>query len=285
MSSKPFDSLHYVNWPVEKVLAFSSTRQFPIPSPGNVKHKTTKSCSRHINKQQLASSPPFDAFNLGLHVGDKATSVQSNRDYLAQVIRNSNTKSHNTKPNIQWLEQVHGNSVAIVDIHQKMPIVADAAITQNPNIALAIMTADCLPILITNQSGTKVAAIHAGWRPLATNIVEKTIATIAEPVNQLYAWLGPCIGKNAFEVGEDVRSIFINQSIFFKQMFYAKASSISENKYFCDLAAIAKYKLLLLGVENITHLDHCTFDRKSEYFSYRRDNQTGRMGSIIKITQ
>lgn len=283
MNSKQFDSLHYLNWPVENVLAFSSTRNYPLLTSENVKYKTTENFLLNTNKQQLASKPPYDAFNLGLHVGDNATSVQNNRDYLTQVISCSNTESNNTKPNIQWLEQVHGDTVAIVDTHQETPIVADAAITKNPNVALAIMTADCLPILVTNQSGTKVATIHAGWRPLAGRIIEKTIEKMAEPINQLYVWLGPSIGKTAFEVGEEVRDIFINQNFFYKQMFYAKEPSKSENKYFCDLAAIAKYKLLLLGVENISHLDHCTFERKSEYFSYRRDRQTGRMASVIQI--
>jgi len=285
MNSKSITSYHKINWPVDNVLAFSTTRQLPSALSKQIKNFELEEHPLKLTKEQPTFSSPYNDFNLGLHVGDNKKTVGNNRAYLSQLFDIAEPGKEHPKADIQWLEQVHGNSVAMISSYKSTPIIADAAITQNPDIALAIMTADCLPILITNQSGTKIAAIHAGWRPLAANIIERTINKMAEPINQLHVWLGPCIGKNTFEVGEDVKASFISQNTAFKAMFILKETVNSTNKYYCDLAAIAKYKLRGLGVNHIKHLEHCTFERKDEYFSYRRDHQTGRMASIIKIRQ
>ncbi len=219
------------------------------------------------------SSSPFDDFNLGLHVGDEPSKVLAHRQQLSCLLP--------TDQPLQWFEQVHGDEVAIVTQHQNTPIIADAAVTQSPNVALAIMTADCLPILLTNKQGTEIAAIHAGWRPLASGIVEKTLAKMNAPAQQIYAWLGPCIGERAFEVGEEVRTQFCLLHPALESRFHL----VGESKYLADLRSIAMFLLELLGVNNIDSLEHCTYQRNQEYFSYRRDRQTGRMASVIGLVK
>ena len=157
----------------------------------------------------------FGGFNLGLHVDDNAERVTDNRNVLnhfisqqlfeqAEKIRAEQIE----QVDIQWLEQVHGNEVVTITRVDEQAIVADASITRQKNIALAIMTADCLPILLSHEAGTEIAAIHGGWRPLAGNIVAKTIAKMHSKPSEIVAWLGPCIGKNSFEVGEEVKQTF-----------------------------------------------------------------------------
>jgi len=185
MVKKPTNSaIRYVEWPVDNVLAYTTTRHHP-------------------DNLILKTNTPYDAFNLGEHVGDDIDIVKANRKTLHLL--------HENKLDIQWLEQVHGNHVVVVKEYSEVPFVADAAITSDKNIALAVMTADCLPILLTNKQGTEIAAIHGGWRPLSKAIIEKTITQMDSPANDIYAWLGPCIGANAFEVGQDVVSSFPHQ--------------------------------------------------------------------------
>ncbi|MGJ8693710.1 MAG: peptidoglycan editing factor PgeF [Thalassotalea sp.] len=228
------------------------------------------STTRHAFVAQPSSQNPYNDFNLGLHVGDDNKQVLKNRHNLSQVLP-SNTQ-------IQWLEQVHGSDVHIAKTVSVLPVTADAAYSQAHNIALAIMTADCLPILVSSANGEEIAAIHGGWRPIAQNIIHKTLQHFNSKPEQLVAWLGPCIGATAFEVGQDVYDIFIAINKQFSSAFIpAKHSS----HYYCDLAFIAKLQLRQLGVTKIIENNDCTFNNPEHYFSYRRDNITGRMASVI----
>lgn len=212
---------------------------------------------------------PYQGFNLGLHVGDCAAQVEKNRHYLQTILPKKTT--------IQWLEQVHGKQVVYIEQVSVEPITADAAITREKNIALAVMTADCLPILLTSQKGDEIAAIHGGWRPLAANIIVNTLNTMQTNATDICAWLGPCIGKTAFEVGEEVKELFVALNPAFSQAFTAHTSG----KYLADLQTIAQLQLSDLGVKNISRLPECTFLNTDKYYSYRKNGVTGRMASLI----
>ncbi|MDN3653954.1 peptidoglycan editing factor PgeF [Thalassotalea ponticola] len=224
------------------------------------------------------SAAPFASLNMGAHVGDCADRVDRNRRVLCQHVNN--------KP-VQWLEQVHGNCVVKIDNVTPDPIVADAAYSQNRNVALAILTADCLPILLIDKHGSEIAAIHGGWRPLATGIVKNTLEYFSCSPSDIYAWLGPCIGPQHFEVGVDVVSAFESVVTDSQRFFIAKSitdkTPLGPAKFLANLAAIARQQLRDLGVRHIYDDNHCTVTNADQFFSYRRDKQTGRMASCIAI--
>jgi YfiH family protein len=258
-----YNSLYNVEWPVQNVLAFTTTRLAPQQKTLSLNHSHTY---------------VYDQFNVGKHVGDDLEHVNKNRASLL-VYLPPNTK-------IQWLEQVHGNKVVTIESHSITPLVADAAITRQKNIALAVMTADCLPILLTSIDGNEIAAIHGGWKPLAKNIIAHTLDNMKTANENVIAWLGPCIGQSAFEVGEEVKIVFERQSEKFSLAFVPAEQSVStktegNNKYLANLAMIAKIQLNVLGINKVHHLNHCTYSDEQQYFSYRRDSITGRMVSII----
>mgnify|MGYP000597818431 CR=1 FL=1 len=255
-------NLHYVSWPAQNVLAFTTTRRSPFLTS---------------NKSDKLSI--FSSFNLGDHVGDKLENVINNRNILLDSLPKEAV--------IQWFKQVHGNDVAIIDSFSNKVVIADAAITKKKNIALAIMTADCLPILLSSKKGNEIAAIHAGWRPLVKNIISHTVNNMSAVSKDIVAWLGPCIGADVFEVGEEVKAQFVQQSPTYEQAFILQ-ETISDNveqhekrKYLANLSLIAKLQLNQLGIFDINELPHCTFSRNQEYYSYRRDGQTGRMATLI----
>ncbi|WP_371186329.1 peptidoglycan editing factor PgeF [Thalassotalea maritima] len=225
------------------------------------------------------SISPYHEFNLGTHVGDDYTRVLKNRSILVNKV--------SQKP-IAWLNQVHGNDVAVIDSQlltsldaindQSMShITADAAFTREKHVALAILTADCLPILIADRQGLQLAAIHGGWRPLASGIIKNTLAHFSAPREQLFAWLGPCIGEHAFEVGGDVLQAFTALSPELEVCFKAKRN----DKYLANLHEIARYLLKQQGIEQIFTQPDCTYRNPEHYFSYRRDTITGRMATVI----
>jgi len=244
-------AFHNIYWPVQNVLAFTTT----IHHPNQIKYKGQ-----------------YGDFNLGLHVGDDTTFVQDNRQVLLSYLP-SNT-------HIQWLEQVHSNHAEYIHEHCDS-IIADASITNQKGIALAIMTADCLPIVIASRAGEEVANIHGGWKPLSKQIIQHTVSQMKTPLEELYVWLGPCIGAEAFEVGEDVYSQFIKIDSRFSPAFTSIHCNTKKNKYLANLHAIATIQLNTLGIYNISALPHCTFSQKNDYYSYRRQNITGRMATII----
>ena len=259
-----YNPIHYVEWPVQNVLAFTTTRKYP--------------CHNRIIKP-FVSNHPFNNFNLGLHVGDDPKRVLAHRENILPLL------PKNTE--IQWFEQVHGSEVLIIEKHSKQAVIADAAITRQKNIALAIMTADCLPILLTAKDGREVAAIHGGWKPLAKGIIGNTLRKMFTQNKDVNAWIGPCIGEEYFEVGAEVRAVFIKKSKQLSEAFTLVSSAFepehknSEPKYLANLALIAKIQLTALGVNKIEHLEHCTYSDEAQYFSYRRENITGRMATII----
>ncbi|MBL4909752.1 MAG: peptidoglycan editing factor PgeF [Alteromonadaceae bacterium] len=262
MLAKTTKAIHAVLWPVENVQAFTTTRHPPFTS-------TTL-------KKKLTTTDHYDAFNLGIHVGDNLLQVKQNRQSLLAILPE--------RSQIQWLNQVHGCHVHYLNQYSPVAIEADAIITQCKHVALAIMTADCLPILISDVQGNEIAAIHGGWRSLSSNVIAKTITKMKTSRDQLYIWLGPCIGKTVFEVGEEVRQAFVNQSTDFITAFAPiinSTNNVKTIKYLADLQAIAIIQLRQLGIINVSILPHCTYSMPDDYYSYRRENITGRMASII----
>lgn len=233
-----------------KVLAIQTTRVSP-------------------NAVSKSTNIAFHNFNLGLHVGDCIKQVELNRQSLQKLF------PENT--HIQWLEQVHGNKVAEISKVTEQTVIADAMVTREKRVALAIMTADCLPILLVSKQGNEVAAIHGGWRSLATNIITNTVKKMHSPASEVYAWLGPCIGKGVFEVGCEVQATFVEQRDEFAQAFYKQ----SNDKYLADLHKIATLQLDDLGIQQISTLPECTYSQVDKYYSYRKNSVTGRMASII----
>ena len=227
------------------------------------------------SRKNGVSAAPYESLNLGSHVGDVIEHVNINRNKLMQHIAVS-AKSNVT---IQWLNQVHGDTVANIKQHSETVLTADASYTKCKNLALAILTADCLPILLMSKHGDEIAAIHAGWRPLAANIIANTVAHFDCSNAEIIAWLGPCIGPEKFEVGPEVKQQFVEHDPELESGFVAT----TDGKYLANLHDIARNKLNRLGVKDILSLEHCTHTDKQNYFSYRRDGQTGRMASLIYI--
>ncbi|MBC7008540.1 peptidoglycan editing factor PgeF [Pseudoalteromonas sp. BZK2] len=219
-------------------------------------------------RQGGVSVAPFDSFNVGLHVGDDEQAVLANRALLTNQLPN---------PAV-WLNQTHSSDVIVIDEKSDLSQVraADALYTRLVKQPLAIMTADCLPVLLCSSSGDEVAAVHGGWRGLAQAILANTVSHFQAPANDIIAWLGPAIGPSQFEVGQEVKDSFCLQNPVHQQAFTAK-----HEKYMADIYLLARQQLAQLGVVKIYGGEYCTVTDKSQFFSYRRDGQTGRMASLI----
>lgn len=229
------------------------------PAPDFIKAGTTL-------RQGGVSKGSFNSFNLATHVGDEFAAVRQNRSML-------------NVPNApQWLEQVHSTK-AVLFPAEEITLKADAAYTSDKNIVCAVMTADCLPLLITDKQGSCVAAIHAGWRGLCAGIIETTIKKLAVEPESLLVWLGPAIGPDVYEIGEEVYHAFIKGDDAAKQAF----TSVSEGHWLFDIYHLAKLRLNKTGVKQIYGGDRCTLSEEEQFFSYRRDGVTGRMASMIWI--
>lgn len=219
------------------------------------------------------STAPHDSFNLAGHVGDDEVHVNENRRRLIEDL--------DIPAEPVWLNQVHGCGVAELGTEDcASPIAADAAWTDRPGEVCVVMTADCLPLLICDDQGTQVAAIHAGWRGLCEGVIEATLARFRGPSANLHAWLGPAIGPDAFEVGPEVRDAFIARDTAADVAFRPGAG----DKWFADLYQLARQRLRKAGVAAISGGEHCTYSDAGRFFSYRRDGQTGRMATLIWIT-
>lgn len=233
------------------------------PAPPNVKAIQT-------TRKGGFSRAPYDTFNLGSHVEDDPLHVDRNRQLLNPYVP--------TEP--VWLTQVHG--VAVVDAGATTCAPeADAAFAKTKSAVCAVMTADCLPILFCNQEGTVVAATHAGWRGLCDGVIEATVKALQVPPDSLMAWLGPAIGPQAFEVGEEVRQEFIAKHAEAEKAF----STSQDGKWLGNIYQLAQQRLRQLGVNAIygagIDQDFCTYTDSERFFSYRRDGKTGRMASLI----
>jgi polyphenol oxidase len=215
-----------------------------------------------------ASKPPYACFNLGDHVGDDPAAVAENRRQLQDAAGLPAPPS--------WLTQVHGAHVA--DLDSPAPLrPADAAITRRAGTVCAILTADCLPILLAADSGDLVAAAHAGWRGLASSVIEATVRALGVEPARLVAWLGPAIGPQHFEVGPEVREALLQGDLGAQDAFVPNA----RGRFMADLTVLARRRLAALGVSRVYGGGHCTFGDSERYFSHRRDGVTGRQATLI----
>ncbi|WP_405128709.1 peptidoglycan editing factor PgeF [Pseudoalteromonas sp. PB2-1] len=214
------------------------------------------------------SVAPFDSFNVGLHVGDDEQAVLANRELLTNQLPN---------PAV-WLNQIHSSDVVVIDEGSDLNQVrsADALYTRVAKQPLAIMTADCLPVLLCSTTGDEIAAVHGGWRGLAQGILANTIAHFKAKPSDIIAWFGPAIGPSEFEVGQEVKACFCELNANHQHAFTPRG-----DKYLADIYLLARQQLAQLGVVNIFGGEHCTVSDKSQFFSYRRDGETGRMASLI----
>ena len=238
------------------------------PAPENIKTLITSRIGGY-------SLPPFDSFNPATHVGDNLNLVEKNRQLLRKQLP--------AEPN--WLDQQHTtNCVNSSDVKSTLPI-ADASYTTEHNQICVVLTADCMPLLVCNKSGTIVAAIHAGWRGMANGIIEQSIKQLLNNSNespeQFMVWLGPAISQKNFEVGEEVKLTFTNKYPNSETAFISH--HLNTNKYLCDLYKICHIILEQLGVNEIYGGQFCTYEDKEQFYSYRRDGKTGRMASMIWI--
>jgi polyphenol oxidase len=214
------------------------------------------------------SDPPFATLNLAAHVGDDPSALAENRRRLRAAL------SLPSEP--FWLEQVHGTQVADADA-QSAPGPADAAVSRRYQRVLAIQVADCLPVLFASRDGEVIGAAHAGWRGLAAGVLEATVGAMGEEPSRILAWLGPAIGQQHFEVGEEVRAAFLAHDPQVLSAFVANA----RGRWQCDLRELAHRRLAALGVSERSSADLCTYAASDRCFSYRRDGRTGRMAALI----
>ncbi len=229
------------------------------PAPANVRALQTL-------RTGGCSPAPWGSFNLGDHVGDSSTLVAANRAKLRALLPGEPL----------WLQQVHCITAVDADFSTDLPT-ADAAIAHQPGKVCVVMTADCLPLLLCDRTGTVVAAAHAGWRGLLAGVLEATISKMGVPASELLAWLGPAIGPKYFEVGDEVHAAFINQAPDAALAFSAQRPG----KWLADIYTLARQRLQAAGVDSISGGDFCTVSDPERFFSYRRDGVTGRMASLI----
>lgn len=221
-------------------------------------------------RQGGVSQPPFDSFNLGDHVGDDKSAVETNRTLLV---------NHFNLPQMPlFLTQTHSTRVISLP-YAGNDFEGDAVYTNQPKQVCLVMTADCLPVLFTNKQGNEVAAAHAGWRGLCDGILESTLSCFQCPPEDIIAWFGPAIGSSAFQVGREVVEQFIAKDPQAEQAFIADPHE--ENKFLGNLYQIATQRLNTFGVHQISGGEHCTYLEKERFFSFRRDERTGRMASLI----
>ena len=236
------------------------------PAPANVQAFSS-------TRQGGVSAAPWDQLNLGDHVNDRPQHVAINRQRLAD---------HLGLPaqGFAWLNQVHGTDVVELkaqSLSQLPP--ADASYTREPGVVCAILTADCLPVILCDREGTIVGAAHAGWRSLCGGVLENLITAMAEPAENLMAWLGPAIGPDQFEVGPEVRQAFINHSSQAASAFASQGAR--SGHYMADIYQLATQRLRQAGVSSIGGGGLCTVSDSQRFYSYRRDGQTGRMATLI----
>lgn len=217
------------------------------------------------------SKSPYEGLNLGMHVGDDPILVQRNRELLQQQTQMP------TAP--VWLNQTHSTVVLEVAQPTNDVLDADGVITSSPNVVCSAMTADCLPVLITNTSGTQVAAVHAGWRGLAGGIVENALKQFS---NDVMLWLGPAIGPQAFEVGEDVLQAFLDYDSKAEAAF---VPGKQDGKWLANMATLTRLRMAKLGIDQVFDSGLCTYQDPQRFYSYRRDGVTGRQATFIWINE
>jgi polyphenol oxidase len=236
------------------------------PAPARVRALTTTRAGPGV------STGVFATFNLGDHGGDERASVATNRERLHTSL---------TLPEApRWLRQVHGCDVACFDGDGAPSLPpSDAAVSACAGRVLAVLTADCLPVLLCTQDGRGIGVAHAGWRGLAAGVLEATVRAMATPPRQVLAWLGPAIGARRYEVGAEVREAFVTQDAGAASAF----TDVRPGHWHCDLYALARRRLAGCGVTQVYGGGLCTFSDAARFYSYRRDGATGRMASLIWV--
>jgi hypothetical protein len=236
------------------------------PAPHNVRAYTTL---RHGG----VSQKPYDHFNLANHVGDLQESVLQNRLILREKLQLPNEPI--------WIEQTH-SIIAVPASEKNRYQEADAAFSNESNQVCVVLTADCLPILLCNQTGTKIAAIHAGWRGLLNGVIESTLSGLNSPNETWLAWLGPAISQKNYEVGHEVRDAFLKHDPAAETAFIPSPNA----RWLANLYALASMRLQNLDISAIYGGEFCTFANSDHFYSYRRDgNKTGRMATLIWISK
>jgi len=215
------------------------------------------------------SSAPWDTFNVATHVGDAHGDVATNRARLKSLL------ALPAEPG--WLSQVHGTVVADLDSQPQGVITADAAVARAAARVCVVMVADCLPVLFCSRDGQRIGAAHAGWRGLASGVLEQTVKALGVPGDELTAWLGPAISQRHFEVGEEVRETFVNADRAANSRFKMNA----RGRWQADLPGLARLRLASLGVTDVHGGNECTYADRERFYSHRRDGKGGRMAALI----
>lgn len=218
------------------------------------------------------SLPPYQGLNLGDHVGDAPELVARNRAWLRRQL------ALPSEPH--WLQQLHGCNVLECDPDSdRGRSAADAATSTRPGQVCAVLTADCLPLLICNHSGSRVAAVHAGWRGLVAGVIERALSSFDADPGELLVWLGPAIGPTAFEVGDEVREAFVSMNPADEAAFLAS----SPGHWLADIYQLARNRIAPWRPGFVGGGGDCTYTEATRFFSYRRDGTTGRMAALIWI--
>jgi YfiH family protein len=213
------------------------------------------------------SNGVFASLNLGAHVGDDPAAVAENRSRFVTMC--------DLPAEPAWLTQVHGTTVSVAG--ETSAAEADAAIARHPAAVVAVLTADCLPILLCARSGEEIAAIHGGWRGLAGGVLTTTLSQMVTAPDALIAWLGPAISKSAFEVGDEVRQAFVDLEAAAGRCFEPN----EQGRWQADLYGLARLQLRMAGVGAVYGGEYCTYRESGRFFSYRRDGECGRMASFV----
>jgi len=229
------------------------------PAPANIHAATTL---RHGGMSLGA----YAGLNLALHVGDNADKVRQNRQLIHEMLQ--------LPAEPVWLEQIHSNRLIKAEQGALLQQ-ADASYTSEPRVVCAVLTADCLPLLVCDANGSQVAAIHAGWRGLLAGIIGNTVTALQS--KDLMVWLGPAIGPDCFEVGTEVRDAFLVKSEAYTTAFKAQGNG----KWLADIYQLARVDLAGLGITDVYGGHFCTVTEHERFYSYRRDKETGRMATLI----
>ena len=229
------------------------------PAPANIHAATTL-------RTGGVSLGAFSSLNPATHVSDDNERVRQNRQIIGAML--------DLPAEPIWLEQIHSNR-AVKAVKTALLEQADASYTNESGIVCAVMTADCLPLLVCSTDGAQIAAIHAGWRGLLAGVITNTVVAMQQ--QDLLVWLGPAIGPDCFEVGPEVREAFLEKSVTFNDAFKQQGNG----KWLADIYQLARIELAALGIVNVYGGTHCTFTEHEYFYSYRRESQTGRMATLI----
>jgi len=233
------------------------------PAPPHIRAVTTTRRGGH-------SRTPYATLNLADHVGDRPERVAANRARLRQCLALPGEPA--------WLCQVHKTGVVEARGRRAAPE-GDGSVAQDPGVVCAVLTADCLPVLLCDRAGRRVAALHAGWRGLSAGIIEAGVRALEIPGEDLLAWLGPAIGPNAFEVGPEVRQVFVADDARAAHSFQPSHGG----RWMADIYQLARLRLSRLGVSAVYGGNYCTYTDAVRFYSYRSERTTGRMANLVWI--